>query len=227
MTRSRADGLAISIVRNTEELWSSRLISPSTKSASHDLTVAVSKGDAISFVVHRLELDPETRNEVSNAAMKHSPGLADHTSILKVGTEEFDCGMVCHATSKTVVPLPTPGKTFSAIVGVKTAPSKDPGSEKSAVFSVIVDGKVIFKSDRLKGGMEGVPVNVDLGGASEVVLEVSDGGEGIGFDWAKWVNAKVVLADRREIWLTVQTLDDWNDSQPQVVWDPVITYARL
>ena len=46
-----------------------------------------------------------------------------------------------------------------------------------------------------------MPVTVDLGGATSFVLEASDAGDGISSDHADWADAKVVLADGRELWL--------------------------
>jgi hypothetical protein len=176
--------------------------------------VAVRKGDAISFIVHSLE--PEQPPD--NAQEKH-------VGPLKIGTEEFTCGMVCHAVSKVVVPLPGPGKTFSAIVGEDADATSDPGAKKSAIFSVIVGGKAVFKSDALKASMKGVSVTVDLAGASQFVLEVRDGGHGIGLDWANWADGKATLADGREIWLADLQLKEGNSNRPRVDWDPVITYV--
>jgi hypothetical protein len=52
------------------------------------------------------------------------------------------------------------------------------------------------------------------------VLEVGDGGNGIGCDWADWADAKVILADGKEIWLADLPLN-----QARGLWDPVITHV--
>ena len=61
---------------------------------------------------------------------------------------------------------------------------------------------------------------VDLGGASEFVLEAGDAGDAITLNWADWADAKVTLADGKEIWL-----GDLPLNQARVLWDPVITYV--
>jgi hypothetical protein len=66
---------------------------------------------------------------------------------------------------------------------------------------------------------------VDLAGSSEFVLEVSDGGDGIGWDWADWAEAKAILADGKEAWLGDLPLNDRRGGQA-VLWDPVITYVE-
>ena len=49
--------------------------------------------------------------------------------------------------------------------------------------------------------MPGVPVAVDLAGAGSFTLEISDAGDGIACDQSDWAEARVVLADGRELWL--------------------------
>ncbi len=64
-----------------------------------------------------------------------------------------------------------------------------------------VGDKVTFRSDVVREGMPGAPVKVDLGGATEFVLEVDDADDGIACDQADWAEARVVLADGHTIWL--------------------------
>ena len=125
---------------------------------------------------------------------------------MKIGAQEFTRGLYCHAVSRVVVRLPGPGKTFTAIVGVDA--NNAPDVKGSVVFSVTVGGKTAFRSDVLKGKMEGVAVNVDLAGVTEFTLDVGDAGDGIAYDQANWADAKVVLADGRELWLGEMPLRD-------------------
>jgi alpha-galactosidase len=53
----------------------------------------------------------------------------------------------------------------------------------------------------MREGTPSVPVQVDLEGAKEFVLEVGDGGDGISCDQADWADARVELADGKTIWL--------------------------
>jgi alpha-galactosidase len=69
------------------------------------------------------------------------------------------------------------------------------------IFSVKVNGKEGFRSPLMREGMAGVRVNMPLNGASEFVLEVGDGGDGIASDQSDWADAKVALEDGREVWL--------------------------
>ena len=119
---------------------------------------------------------------------------------MKIVDKQYTRGLYCHAVSKVVVRLPGPGKSFSAIVGVDSN-EQTSGGRGSVVFAVKVNGKEAFRSPLMREGMAGVPVNVPLDGASEFTLEVGDGGDGISCDQSDWADAKVVLADGRELWL--------------------------
>lgn len=141
-----------------------------------------------------------------------SPGLeviANHDPVqkngrfekpLKLGDTEYVRGLYCHADGQVLVRLPGPGKTFSAVVGVDNNENTSSGSG-SVVFSVSASGTALFRSDVLRGAEAGVPISVELAGATEFVLEVSDSGDGISADQADWADAKVTLADGGELWL--------------------------
>ncbi|MCY2988974.1 MAG: alpha-galactosidase [Planctomycetota bacterium] len=136
--------------------------------------------------------------------------LANHDGVLKntrgegrpltIAKTAYTRGLYCHAVSHVVVRLPGPGKTFTAVVGVDSN-SQTSGGRGSVVFSVSVGGKPTFRSEVLREGMAGVPVNVDLGGATEFVLDIGDAGDGISCDQADWAEAQAVLNDGNVVWL--------------------------
>ena len=70
----------------------------------------------------------------------------------------------------------------------------------------------------MRGGMAGVPITVDLDGVTELALQVSDAGDGIACDQSDWADAKVTLADGREVWLGdlpfVEKADDSLKAEP-------------
>ena len=119
---------------------------------------------------------------------------------MRIVDKEYTRGLYCHATSKVVVRLPSPGKTFTAVVGIDSNEQTQPG-KGSVVFSVGVGGKEAFRSGVMREGMAGVPVSVDLAGASEFILDVGDAGDGISCDQSDWADAQVALADGRTVWL--------------------------
>ena len=120
---------------------------------------------------------------------------------LTIADQEYQRGLLAHAPSKLVVQLDSPGKVFSAIVGLDSNEATRPGLG-SVVFSVTVGGKVVAQSPVLREGMQGVPLRIDLDGATSFVLEATDAGDGIASDHADWAAAKVVLADGTERWLS-------------------------
>ena len=119
---------------------------------------------------------------------------------LRIADKEYYRGFYCHAISKIVVCLPCPGRTFTAVVGVDSNEQTRHG-RGSIVFSLGVEGKELFRSDVMREGMPGVPVEVDLDGATEFRLEVGNAGDGISCDQADWADAKVILKDGRTVWL--------------------------
>ena len=116
---------------------------------------------------------------------------------LVIAGQEYRHGLLAHAPSKLVVQLDSPGKTFSAIVGVDSNEQTRQG-QGSVVFVVTAGGKIAVQSAVLREGMNGVPVVVDLDGATSFVLEATDAGDGIACDHADWAEAKVTFADGRE-----------------------------
>ncbi|MHB1038489.1 MAG: NPCBM/NEW2 domain-containing protein [Pirellulales bacterium] len=119
---------------------------------------------------------------------------------MKMGRTEYVRGLYCHATSKVVVHLPSPGKEFSALVGVDTNDQTSNG-RGSVVFSVTVKEKVAFKTGVMREGVPPQPVKVDLAGADTFTLDVGDAGDGISCDQSDWADALVTLADGRQLWL--------------------------
>ena len=119
---------------------------------------------------------------------------------LRLGDKEYSHGFYCHAPSKIIVRLPSPGASFSAIVGVDSN-EQTSGGRGSVDFSVNVGGAEKFRSGVMREGTPARPVNVDLGGATEFVLRIEETPDGISCDQGDWVEAKVTLQDGRELWL--------------------------
>ena len=141
---------------------------------------------------------------------------------LNIVGKPYKRGLYCHAPSKLVVRLPGPGKTFQAIAGVDSNEQTRPG-RASVVFSVHVADKQAFRSGTLREGMAGVPVEVDLAGATRMVLEVSDAGDGISCDQADWADARVTLANGRTLWLGDMPMLDRR--RPQLTTDPPFSFT--
>jgi alpha-galactosidase len=117
---------------------------------------------------------------------------------LRIGAKPYTAGLYCHASSRVVVRLPAAGKSLQATVGVDSN-EQTVGGRGSVVFRVETGGREAFKSPLMREGTPAVPVNVDLEGATEFTLEVTDGGDSISCDQADWADATVTLLDGREL----------------------------
>ncbi|MEK7678076.1 MAG: alpha-galactosidase [Verrucomicrobiota bacterium] len=119
---------------------------------------------------------------------------------MKIVDAQYTRGLYCHAFSKIIVRLPGPGETFTAIVGVDSN-DQTSGGRGSIDFSVNVSGQEKLRSGVMREGMPGKPVQVDLAGATEFVLQVGDAADGISCDQADWAEARVTLKDGTTLWL--------------------------
>ncbi|HPJ98769.1 MAG TPA: NPCBM/NEW2 domain-containing protein, partial [Candidatus Hydrogenedentes bacterium] len=119
---------------------------------------------------------------------------------LRLVDVEYTRGLYCHANSRVVVQIAQPGQRFDAVVGVDSN-EQTSGGRGSVVFGVELGGTQVWHSEIIREGMPGVPVSIDLGGATEFVLTVDDAGDGIACDQSDWADARVVLDDGTEVWL--------------------------
>lgn len=106
---------------------------------------------------------------------------------LGIGSEKFTRGLGTHANSTLYIDLKGGAKSFSASVGVDREVAPNPGSVD---FTVIGDGKILWKSGVMRAGEAAKTVDVDLSGVKFLILKVSDANDGINFDHADWANAK-------------------------------------
>ncbi len=118
--------------------------------------------------------------------------------ILKIANTVYTRGLYCHAHSRIIVQLPGPGKSFTAQVGIDTLGHYSGGS---VIFIVESQGKELCRSNIKLRGQAAEAIKADLQDATEFTLIVNDGGDNINSDQAGWANAKVTLADGKEIWL--------------------------
>jgi len=234
-TASAVKGVARTILHNGRTIWP---MSPGgdDKPLSHDLNLTVKQGDALSFAVGRPDVPPvlPRLDVLSNWGQVHRNKRGERA--LKIKDQTFERGLGCHAPSKVVVRLPGPGKTFSATVGIDA----EAGAAGSVVFSILLGDKAVHTSEVLKGGMAGVPLAIELGGAREFTLVVGEAGDGRDADQADWADAKVILADGKELYLGELPIGTtrWRSShgpffkvrpdrmESAVIWDPTITYIE-
>jgi hypothetical protein len=218
----------VGIRKGNAEIWPLQSDPKVPPAASHDLTVTVRKGDTLSFIAGR---NGTTRPDAAGTGLTV---LANNDKIsvnsiqgkpLKIGNQEYERGLFCHAVSNVSARVSGPAKEFSALVG---ANGQMPAGSGSMVFIVSVGGKIAFRSEVLKAGMPAVPVRIPLESNREFQLQVSDAGDGISSDQAIWADAKVTLADGKEVWLSDLPVSQARSPGPQGInWDPVVTYVDV
>ena len=126
---------------------------------------------------------------------------------MKIGDKEYSRGLYCHAVNKMDVHLPGPGRRFTAVVGLDHNDDTARG-KGSVIFTVKIKDKVAFQSEVMRFGTPAREVSIDLGGAEVFTLDVGDAGDGISWDQCDWADAKVTLADGKELWLGDMPLRD-------------------
>ncbi len=105
---------------------------------------------------------------------------------LRIGEVAYAGGLGHHANGAITILLEGQYTAFEAQAGVQ------PCAGGTAVFRVMVDGQQRFESDTIRSGEPAVPIRVELNGAQELCLEVSDSGDGITCDVANWADARLI-----------------------------------
>jgi len=186
---------------------------------------------------HLLEckLKPAEARPVQSPPPQPEPGLdvfANNDAVipngrgadpLRIGNKSYTRGLYCHAVSRVEVRLPAPGRKFTAVVGLDHNDDTARG-KGSVVFKVTVQNQAAFESEVMRYGTPAREVNVDLGGAETFTLEVGDAGDGIGWDQSDWADAKVTLADGRELWVGDMPL---RDHRAEAGFAPILRRSEL
>lgn len=97
----------------------------------------------------------------------------------------FPHGIGTHATSVWTLDLHGQVERFSAMAGV----DDEAGAEGSVEFKVIVDGQIKAKTGIMHKGDKPQFISVDVAGARQFMLLVTDAGDGAGNDHADWAGA--------------------------------------
>jgi len=117
-------------------------------------------------------------------------GLSVDGNKLTIAGKTFDSGIGTHAVSRMILNLYGDAERFKAFVGVDDEMPKGRGSVE---FVIKGDGKELWKSGVMTSGDKAKKADVDLKGVKELILEVADGGNGIGSDHADWADAVLVV----------------------------------
>ena len=108
----------------------------------------------------------------------------------------YEKGIGTHATSTIIYDLSDKDYAyFTSYVGVDREMYNSAGS---VVFKVYVDGELKFDSGLMNSTDGQKYVEVDINGAKELKLVVTDGGNGIGSDHASWADTKLHFVNDEE-----------------------------
>ncbi len=97
-------------------------------------------------------------------------------------------GLGTNAVSSVVVDIPAGGTTFSSDVGVDDTAAGRGG----VTFTVLADGTQVASTAVMRGGQPAQYLSATVAGASQLTLDVGDGGDGIGHDNADWGDAQLM-----------------------------------
>lgn len=130
----------------------------------------------------------------------------------------YEKGIGAHSTSTIVYDLTDKNVDyFTSYVGVDR---RMYGTVGSVEFKVYVDGELQFDSGVMTSKQTQKYVEVDINGAKELKLVVTDGGNGNGSDHADWCDAKLVYAnsnttgiDRSELLSLLDTVNGLNEAE--------------
>jgi len=184
-------------------------------------TTADEQAEARRWVAAKLEANPKAKPHDGYLSVSFKSGQVlknrattkvYHIDVgnlpLRIADRTYTRGLYCPSEGQIVVHLPGPGKSFEAIVGVDSSRATSfysNAGQGNVLARVKVGGDVAFRSSAMKEGMPGAPVAVDLKGATEFVLELTDAGggiiQGVDYNQADWAEARVTLADGRTLWL--------------------------
>ncbi|MBO6121923.1 MAG: NPCBM/NEW2 domain-containing protein, partial [Kiritimatiellae bacterium] len=154
------------------------------------LSVCAAFAAAVSFGDTLIPLDETGLGRMRSGFGTAKPGKSIDGNALRVGGVEYGRGVGTHAPSAHRVAANGNALSFSAMVGV----DDECGGKGSVVFRILADGTAVAEV-AAKGGEAAKQISADLAGAKRIVLEVTDGGDGMHFDHADWCDAKFVFKD--------------------------------
>ncbi len=105
---------------------------------------------------------------------------------LQVAGTKYKRGIGTHSISRYLVNLDGKAKSFSGLVGADDRNDYAGNME----FRILADEKVIWQSGIMHKGMPAKPFNVNLKNVQKLALLVTEGGDGIMYDHADWLEAK-------------------------------------
>ena len=126
---------------------------------------------------------------------------ADDGHVLTIDGVRYLKGIGVHATSQIILsPARARCTEFHAVLGV----DDEVGNNGSVTFQVFGDNTMLYQSPELTGSSPGVPVSLNVGGYSQLRLNVFPGASAA-FDHADWADAYMNCAGSLDVQLSGPT----------------------
>ncbi|HVT90625.1 MAG TPA: NPCBM/NEW2 domain-containing protein [Tepidisphaeraceae bacterium] len=123
--------------------------------------------------------------DMSNGEQPAGDGQA-----ITLGTNVYAKGLGTHAGSEIHFNLGGKYATFVSDIGIDA----ETDGKGSVVFQILADGVQIYSSDTLTSADGKKSISVDVSGKQELVLIVTDAGDGTTLDHADWAGARLLPA---------------------------------
>lgn len=143
-------------------------------------------------VLYLSDLDPQTATQ-DWGSLHHDRSVDGNP--LTVGGERAEKGLGTHADSQLVYRVHGQFARFEARVGVDD--EANPPSPVEVVFELWGDGERLWESEPVKSQQAPLPVGVDIHGVELLELRVLRGGDGMNYDHADWLEARVIRQAQR------------------------------
>ena len=111
---------------------------------------------------------------------------------LSIGGRAFAAGVGTHSPGSLFIALDGTAADFRAWVGI----DDEVGRRGSATFTILGDGKVLWKSGVMRGGDAAKKAGASLKGVRVLALLVGDAGDGFNYDHADWADAAIESAGK-------------------------------
>ena len=129
---------------------------------------------------------------------------------LRIAGKNFSHGFGTYAPSVVHLDLKGGSTRFTAQVGIDDE-GNDKASGGSVEFIIEGDGKVLWVSPLMRGGMPAQAVDVDMTGVKLLTLRVSDGFDGYDRDHADWAEALFQVSGAKPVTVAAPTTQPrWN-----------------
>ncbi|MHB1460779.1 MAG: alpha-galactosidase [Armatimonadota bacterium] len=117
---------------------------------------------------------------------------------LRINGVTYKRGIGVNSHSELHLTLPEGAARLQAVIGLD---DNVRGTVASVQFHVHVDGNERLRTSVMKSPSVPLSLDIPVSSAKEVLLTVSDGGDGRSFDQAIWADARIIMTDGSVIWL--------------------------